>query len=125
MITLLYNGLKRLVFGSTSVFAVRSGSVPLIGSSFASVYSERTQYPLRIVGIKFTVDPSSQSEWRITVDSERIFPYNEVNPMDSEYHSLMSIEIAAGERFDVEVRSRNKEYRGIAILEELDIMEMK
>jgi len=125
MITLICRGISRLLFGATSFFAVRSGSAPFVGSSFASVYSERAQYPLRIVGIKFTADPSAQSEWRITVDGEKIFPFSDVNNLDSEYRSLMPIDIAAGKRFEIEVRSRNKDYRGIAILEELDIIEIR
>ena len=122
---LIYNGIRRLLFGSTSFFAARSGSVAINGSSFASVYSERSQYPLRLVGIKFTVDPSAQSEWRITVNGEKIFPFSDVNNLDGDYHSLISIEIAAGERYDIEVRSRNQNYNGIIILEELDIIEMR
>ena len=125
MITLIYNGIRRLLFGPTSVFAARSGSVPITGSSFASVYSERSQYPLRIVGINFRVDPSAQGEWRVTVNGEKIFPYGEVNALDSGYHSLIPIEIPAGERYHVEVRSRSSTYNGIIILEELDIIEMQ
>ena len=122
---LIYNGIRRLLFGPRSVFAARSGSIPISGSSFASVYSERVQYPLRIVGINFRVDPSAQGEWRVTVDGEKIFPYGDVNAIDTGYHSLVPIEIPAGERFGIEVRSRNQTYNGIVILEELDVIEMR
>lgn len=125
MFEFIYNGLKRILFGATTYFTVRSGSVPLNGSSFVSVYGERTKTPIKIVGIQFAVEPSSQGEWRVTVDGERIFPYGETNPLDSDHHSLVPIEIAAGNRFEVEVRSRNKEYRGIVILEELNTIELR
>ena len=125
MINLILRGIKRLFLGSTSVFAVRNGSAAFSGSSFAQVYRERAAYPLRIVGIQFQCDPSAQGEWRVTVDGERIFPYNEVNPMDSEFHHLVTIEIAAGDRFEIEVRSRNQQQKGVIILEELDVIEMR
>ena len=125
MLKLIYNGIKRLLFGSTSVFTVRNGSCPMVGNSFVPVHTERTKTPVKIVGIKFVVDPSLQGEWRVFVAGiDKVFPYG-VNPMDSEFHHLMPIEIAAGELFCIEVRSRNQEYRGIAILEELDIIEMR
>lgn len=125
MFELIYNGIKRLLFGATSVFCVRNGSVPISGNSFVSVHTERSQYPLRIVGIKFTVDPSMLGEWRVFVAGiDKVFPYG-VNPMDSEFHHLMPIEVAAGELYCIEVRSKNTEYRGIAILEELDVVEMR
>lgn len=125
MITLLYNGLRRLLFGSTSVFEVRNGSGAFAGSSFVQVYRERAVYPLRIVGIQFQCDPSAQGEWRICVNGDKIFPFSEVNPMDSDFHNLIPIEIAAGELLEIEVRSRNKEYHGIVILEELDVIELR
>lgn len=125
MISLIYNGLKRLLFGSTSVFTVRSGSAPIRGASFVKVYSERLRYPIRIIGVKFVIDPSSQSEWRITVNGDKCFPYNEVNNLDSDYHSMVPIEVASGELLGIEVRSRNKEYSGIIILEELDVIELR
>ena len=125
MITILSRGIKRLFLGSTSVFAVRSGSSSFRGSSFAQVYRERADYPIRIVGIHFQCDPSAQGEWRICVNGDKIFPFSEVNPMDSDFHNLIPIEIAAGELLEIEVRSRNKEYHGIVILEELDVIEMR
>ena len=105
----IWNGLKRLILGPTSVFAVRNGSVPIVGLSFVAVYQERTKYPLKITGIQFAIDPSAQSEYRICVNGEKVFPYSEVNNLDSDYHNLMPIEIAAGELMTVEIRSRNKE----------------
>lgn len=121
----IYNGVKRLLFGANTFFTVRSGSMPVNGSSFATVYSERLKYPIRIVGVKFIVDPSGQAEWRITINGEKCFPYNEINNLDSEYHSMVPIEVAAGELLAIEARSRNKEYSGIIILEELDIIELR
>ena len=125
MITLLSRGIKRLFLGSTSVFAVRNGSAAFSGNSFAQVYRERAAYPLRIVGIQFQCDPSAQGEWRICVNGDKVFPFSEINPMDSEFHNLIPIEIAAGELLEIEVRSRNKEYHGVVILEELDVIEMR
>ena len=126
MINLILRGIRRAFFGSTSVFAVRSGSCPMLGNSFAIIHQERTQDPLRVVGVQFAADPSTQGEWRISVGGiGKVFPYSETNPLDSDYHNLMPIEIAAGSLFCIEVRSRNKEYRGIAILEELDVVEMR
>lgn len=124
MITNLYNGLRRNLFGATSVFAVRSGSCPVNGNSFAIIHQERTQDPLRIVGIQFAADPSAQGEYRICVNGDKCFPFSDANSLDSDYHNLMAIDVAAGELMTVEVRSRNKDYRGIAILEELDVVEM-
>ena len=95
------------------------------GNSFATIHQERTQDPLRVVGVQFAVDLAMQGEWRICVSGERVFPFSDANNLDSDYHNLMPIEIAAGEFMAVEVRSRNKEYRGIAILEELNVIEMK
>ena len=125
MITLLYNGLKRWLFGATSVFAVRSGSSAFHGVSYASVYQERTQYPLQIVGIQFQCTPDSQGEWRVTVNGDKVFPFNDFNPMDSDFHNLMLISVAAGELLDIEVKSRNSGYKGIIILQELDVVEMR
>ena len=125
MINLILRGIRRAFFGSTSVFAVRSGSCPMLGNSFATIHQERTKMPTKIVGIQFAVDPSVQGEWRICVNGEKIFPFSDVNNLDSDYHNLMAIDVAAGELLTVEVRSRNKEYRGIAILEELNVVEMR
>ena len=125
MINLILRGIRRLFFGSTSVFAVRSGSCPMNGNSFATIHQERTQDPLRIVGAQFVVDLSMQGEWRICVNGQKCFPFSEVNSLDSNYHNLIAINVAAGELLTVEVRSRNKDYRGIAILEELDVVEMR
>lgn len=126
MIELIYHGIKRLLFGSTSVFTVRNGSVPISGNSFVPIHTERTKTPIRLVGIKFAVDPSLQGEWRVFVAGiDKVFPYGEVNNLDSDYHNLMPIEIAAGSLYCIEVRSRNTEYRGIAILEELNVLEMR
>lgn len=124
MITLLLRGIKRLFLGSTSVFVVRSGSSALHGASFASVYQERTIYPIRIVGIQFQCDPSAQGEWRICVEGDKVFPFD-INPMDSEFHHLMPIDISAGSLFCVEVRSRNQQQKGVVILAELDVVEMR
>ena len=77
------------------------------------------------MGIQFAVDPSAQGEWRICVEGDKVFPYSDVNSLDSEYHNIVPVDVAAGELLTVEVRSRNKEYRGIAILEELDVIEMR
>ena len=125
MLSHFYNGLKRLVFGYTSVFAIRSGSATFNGASYASVYQERMQHPLQIVGIQFQCTPDSQGEWRVTVNGDKVFPFNDFNPMDSEFHNLMPISVAAGELLDIEVKSRNSGYKGIIILQELDIVEMR
>lgn len=125
MLSHFYNGLKRWFFGYTSVFSVRSGSATFNGSSYASVYQERTQYPLRIVGIQFQCELSSQGEYRISVNGNKVFPFNDFNPMDSEFHNLMPINVAAGELLDIEVRSRNQGYKGIVIVQELDVVEMR
>ena len=124
-VNIILRGIRRAFFGSTSVFAVRSGSCPMLGNSFAIIHQERTQDPLRVVGVQFAADPSAQGEWRICVNGEKIFPFSDVNNLDSDYHNLMAIDVAAGELMSVEVRSRNKDYRGIAILEELDVIEMR
>jgi hypothetical protein len=116
--------LKRLFFGSTSVFAIRSGSAAFNGASFITVYKERTQYPIRIVGIQFAIDTSAFGEWRMTVNGEKVFPFSDINSMDSEFHNLMPIEIAAGEFLQIEVKSRNSDYKGIVILQELDVVEI-
>lgn len=126
MFELIYNGIKRLLFGATSVFCVRNGSVPISGNSFVSVHTERAEHPIQIVGIKFQCSPDAQGEFRIsTAEHGKIFPFGEINNLDSDYHNLMPIEVAAGELYCIEVRSRNTEYRGIAILEELDVLEMR
>jgi hypothetical protein len=44
--------------------------------------------------------------------------------MQTVWIQTITIDVAAGELMTVEVRSRNKDYRGIAILEELDVVEM-
>jgi len=119
------NGLKRLFFGSTSVFAVRNGSAAFNGASFTTVYEERTQYPLRIVGIQFAIQTDAFGEWRITVNEEKVFPFSDINSMDSEFHNLMPIEIAAGELLQIEVKSRNADHKGVVILQELDVIEMR
>ena len=89
------------------------------------MYQERTQYPLQIVGIQFQCTPDAQGEWRATVNGEKVFPFNDFNPMDSEFHNLMPISVAAGELLDIEVKSRNSGYKGIIILQELDVVEMR
>ena len=126
MITILYNGIKRLLYGATSVFGVRNGSAAFSGSSFVQVYKERTKFPLHIIGIKFAVSPDALGEWRICVEGiGKVFPFSEVNPMDSDFHNIIPIEIAAGSLFCIEVRSRNPQQKGIVILEELDVVEMR
>ena len=84
----MYQGIKRLLFGPTNVFAVRSGSCGFNGSSLVAIYRERTKYPLRIIGIQFQCNPDVQGEWRICVDGEKVFPFSEVNPLDSEFRNF-------------------------------------
>ena len=124
-ISVILRGIRRMFLGSTSVFAVRSGSCPLNGNSFAIIHQERTQDPLRVVGVQFAADPSGQGEWRVCVEGKKVFPFSDANNLDSEYHNLVAIDVAAGELLTIEVRSRNKDYKGIAILEELDVIEMR
>lgn len=89
------------------------------------MYQERAAYPLRIVGIQFVADVSSQGEWLMSIDGKKCFPFSDVNPMDSHFHNLIPIEVAAGSLLQIEIRSRNKEYKGIVILEELDVVELR
>ena len=59
------------------------------------------------------------------MNGEKVFPFNDFNPMDSEFHNLMPINVAAGELLDIEVKSRNSGYKGIVIVQELDVIEMR
>lgn len=125
MFELIYNGLKRILYGATSVFTVKSGSGAFNGASFVSIYKERTKTPVKIVGVQFQCSPDAQGAWQICVNGEKCFPFSDVNNLDSEYHNLMEISVAAGELLTLEVRSRNAQQKSVVILEELNVIEMR
>lgn len=122
----IYEGIKRWLYGSTSFFCVRKDSTTFNGTSFVAIHEERPIYPTKIVGIKFNTSEGSFGEWRISTAAHgKIFPYDDVNELDSEYRNLTPIDIPAGELYFVEVRSRDATKKGVVIMEELSIIESR
>ena len=123
----IYKGIKRLLFGSTSHFVIRQGSGAFRGVSFVEIYRERVEYPIKILGIQFVGQNQCLGEFRIIVDGVKVFPFAETNPIEVGVlrNFVVPIEVATGSLLEVEVRSSNPRERGVIIMDELDVVEMR
>lgn len=123
----IYNGIKRLILGSTSYFEIRQGSCAFRGRSFATIYRERVEYPMNIMGIQFLYQGSSVGEYRICVDGDRVFPFSDTNPIESGVlrNFIVPIKVAAGSLLEIEVRGGDANERSVVVLDELDVVEMR
>jgi len=127
MIERIYHGIKRSLFGATSHFAIRQGSCAFQGKSFVEIYRERVEYPVEILGIQFVGQKQCLGEYRILADGQEIFPFAETNPIEVGVlrNFVVPIRVAAGALLTIDVRSSNPQERGVIIMDELDIVEMR
>lgn len=124
MINIIQN-LKKLIFGATSYFMIKKGSCSLRGASFVEIYRETTNYPVKLMGISFLKEKDVPVEYRICVNGEKVFPFDDYNMIENIPRNFMiPIEIAAGSLLIIEVRGgiNNK---NIIVLDELDVVEMR
>lgn len=121
----IINSLKRLLYGATTHFVIKQGSVALHGTSFVELYREHLEYPTTIVGMDIKVEGSSKPEFRIVCDGEKIFPFSDVNTIPDGLVSFINVNVAAGCLLTVEVKGMTPKDSYVVILSELDCIEHK
>jgi len=121
----IINGLKRLLYGSTTYFTIKQGSVALRGISFVELYREQLEYPTTIVGIDIKMESNNKAEFRIACDGEKIFPFGDTNTVPDMPVALMNIEVAAGSLLTVEVKGMVPKDSFVVVLSEMDCIVKK
>lgn len=122
---IILNAIKRAIYGTTTHFSIRQDSCALRGTSFTSLWAERTEYPTTIVAIDIKIENKHRAMWRIMVDGEKVFPFADENSVVEGLVHIMSVEIAAGSLVGVEVRGMSATDRNVVILSELDVVEKR
>lgn len=125
MITKIYQGIKRFLFGSTSCFTTRKGSTSFTGASWTQIYKEMTKTPLKLVSITFLLENTIPGEYRIVVNGEKIFPFGDFSQIENGVtrNFILPVNIVAGSFLQIEVRSgiNNK---NVIIMDEMAIIEV-
>ena len=123
----IYNGIKRLLLGSTSYFEIRQGSCAFRGRSFVTIYRERVRYPVNIMAIQFLFQGTGVGEYRICVNGNKVFPFADTNPIEPSVlrNFIVPIRVAAGALLEIEVRGSDPNERSVVVLDELDVVEMR
>ena len=122
---LIINGLKRFLYGSTSHFTLKQGSVGLRGTSFVELYHERLEYPTTIVGFEMKVASANKTEFRICADGEKIFPFSDANTVPEGPVTMMNVDVAAGCLLNVEIKGMSPKDAFVVVLSELDCIERR
>ena len=121
----IYNGIRRLVMGSTYRFCSRKGSCSLSGASWTEIYHEMTETPLKLISVTFLTEDTVPGEYRIVVDGEKIFPFGDFSNIENGItrNFLIPINVSAGSFLQIEVRSgiNNK---NVCIMDELAVIEV-
>lgn len=125
MINKIYRGIKRLLFGETYKFNTRKDSTSFNGSSWVEIYKEMTEFPLKLISVTFLMENTIPGEYRIVVDGEKVFPFDDFSQIENTVtrNFIIPINIAAGSFMQIEVRSgiNNK---NVVIMDELAIIEV-
>lgn len=125
MINKIYQGIKRLLFGSTYKFTTRKGSGTFNGASWTELYRETLKYPMKLISIEILVEKDIMGEFRVCVDGQKVFPFTEFSKIESGVtrNFLIPVSIAAGSFIQIEVRGAIKS-KAVIILSELAIIEV-
>ena len=125
MINEIYNGIKRLLFGSTYKFVTRKGSCTLNGASWVEIYKEMTENPVKLISLSFIQQADIKSQYRIMIDGEKIFPFsNDANIENGTTRNfIIPIKISSGSYLQIEVRSDIK-MKNVLIMDELAMIEV-
>jgi len=122
----IWVGLKRLFFGYTTYFKIYQNSCALNGVSFVSIFQKIFDYPVSIVAIEFLMEKDIKAYYRFLVNGEKIFPFGDKNEIENGVNrALITVNIAAGERFSIEVCGDNPTQKNVIILNELDVIEKR
>ena len=116
----LIDGLKRLIYGSTTYFKVKQGSVPLNGVSFVGLYTERLEYPTTVISFDIKCEGKSKAEFRFTCDGEKVFPFTAANAVPEGLTSVIPIAFPAGSLMSLEVKGMATKDSFIVVLSEMD-----
>ena len=120
----IYNGIKRILFGSTMKFTTRKGSSNFYGASWTELYRETLKYPIKLVSIEILTEKEVTGEFRIMVNGEKIFPFGSSNKIDSGItrNFIIPIEISSGSFVEVEIKGSLND-NSVCILSELAVIE--
>ena len=116
----ILNGVKRLLYGSTTHFEIKQGSTPLNGTSFVELYKERLEYPTTVVSFDIKCEGKSKAEFRFTCDGEKVFPFRDSNEIPDALTSVMPISFPAGSLMVLEVKGKVPRDSFIVVLSEMD-----
>lgn len=119
----IINGLKRLIYGATTHFIIKQGSVALRGASFVELYKERLEYPTEIIGIEIKCEGNNKAEFRIMCDGVKIFPFTATNNIPGGLVNVIPIHFATGSLMSVEVKGLTTKDSFVVVLSEMDCIE--
>ena len=120
------NGIKRLIYGSTTHFGVWQDSCALSGTSYVPILSKTLDYPITIAAVEFLTEKDIKAQFRIVVNGVKVFPFGEDNVVENGVNrALMPVEIADGSYLQIEVRGVESTQKNVIILNELNIIERK
>lgn len=124
--TQIYNGLKRLIMGSTYKFFTRKSSTSLLGASWTSIFTEITENPIKLISVEFLTEKTVPVEYRICVDGQKIFPFLDYSHVESgiSRNFMLPINIASNSYLQIEVRGSIND-KSVVILSELACIEVK
>ena len=122
----ILQGLKRLLYGSTTIFSTRKGSSTLKGSSWVEIYREMTKTPVKLISIEFVTENNVVAEYRIVIDGVKAFPFGDRSAIQSGVtgNFLIPIEVSAGSLLQVEIRGQVKS-ENVIILNEMAVVEIR
>lgn len=114
------DGIKRLIYGSTTHFQIKQGSTPLNGTSYVELYKERLEYPTTVLSFDIKCEGKSKAEFRFTCDGEKVFPFTAANPVPDGLTSVIPVDFPAGSLMCLEVKGMAPKDSFIVVLSEMD-----
>jgi hypothetical protein len=121
----LIDGIKRLIYGSTTHFEIKQGSTALNGTSFVELYKERLEYPISVVSFEMKCESKNKAEFRFLSNGTKIFPFINSNNVPDTLVNIIPVDISAGSLFTIEVKGASPNDKFIVILSELDVIEKR
>lgn len=121
----IINGLKRLLYGSTTYLQIKQGSTSLRGTSYVELYRELTEYPTTIVSFEMKKESKNKAEFRILADGEKIFPFTSCNDVPEGLVNIIPIDVAANSLLTIEIKGCTPNDGFVVILAELDCIVRK
>jgi hypothetical protein len=124
IINQILRGIRRLFMGSTYHFTTRKDSSTFNNASWTELYHEVTEYPIKLISIEILTEKDIQGEYRICVNSEKIFPFGDSSKIDNMTRNfLVPISVAADSFLQIEIRS-GIQNKSVCILSELAVVEI-